>query len=105
MPAIASIPARSLFQEAHPIALEGTRLRIEFPRSASFHRNLAGDEKNSSQLAEALYELTGARLSLEFVIAEAPVDVDEPVAEAEPPPGNDLISLLKDEFDAREVEE
>jgi len=105
VPAIASIPARSLFQEAHPVALEGTRLKIEFPRSASFHRNLAGDEKNSSQLAEALYELTGARLSLEFVIAEAPADEAVPVAEGEPPPGNDLFSLLKDEFDAREVEE
>ena len=46
VPAIASIPTRSLFQEARPVALEGTRLKIEFPRSASFHRNLAGDEKN-----------------------------------------------------------
>ena len=105
VPAIASIPARSLFQEAHPVALEGTRLRIEFPRNASFHRNLAGDEKNSSQLAEALYELTGARLSLEFVLAEVAADEGEPGAEVEPPPEADLISLLKDTLDAHEVED
>jgi len=104
VPAIASIPTRSLFQEARPVALEGTRLKIEFPRSASFHRNLAGDEKNSSQLADALYELTGARLSFEFVITEAPPAESEPGSQSEPPPSDDLISLLKDKFDAHEVE-
>jgi len=104
VPAIASIPTRSLFQEARPVALEGARLKIEFPRSASFHRNLAGDEKNSSQLADALYELTGARLSFEFVITEAPPAESEPGSQSEPPPSDDLISLLKDKFDAHEVE-
>ena len=105
VPAISSIPARSLFQEAHPVALEGKRLRIEFPRSASFHRKLAGDEKNASQLADALYELTGARLSFEFVLTEAPAEDVEPGAEPETPPEEDLISLLKDTLDAHEVDE
>jgi DNA polymerase-3 subunit gamma/tau len=105
VPAIASIPTRSIFQEAHPVALEGSLLRIEFPRSASFHRKLAEDEKNSSQLAEALYELTGARLRFEFALAEEPAEQGETVTETEPPPEEDLISLFKDTFDATEVDE
>jgi DNA polymerase-3 subunit gamma/tau len=106
LPAIASIPTRSLFQEARPVALEGTRLRIEFPLSAAFHRNLAEDEKNSAQLAEALYELTGARLSFEFVLAEERAE-SEAVSEEKPAQSaeDELISLLKDTLDAREVEE
>ncbi|MHB8059401.1 MAG: DNA polymerase III subunit gamma/tau, partial [Gaiellaceae bacterium] len=78
VPAIASIPSRSIFQEAHPVALEGTRLSIEFPHSASFHRKMAADEKNANQLSEAIYELTGARLSLEFVVAEKAASEEKP---------------------------
>jgi len=33
---------------------------------------MAADEKNTIQLADAIYELTGARLSLEFTVAEKP---------------------------------
>ena len=104
VPAIASIPARSIFQEAHPIALEGSRLSVEFPHSASFHRKMAADEKNTIQLADAIYELTGARLSLEFTVAEKPAS-EEKVEAAERTPEEDLISLLKNTLDAHEVEE
>jgi DNA polymerase-3 subunit gamma/tau len=104
VPAIASIPSRSIFQEAHPVALEGTRLSIEFPHSASFHRKMAADEKNANQLAEAIYELTGARLSLEFVVAEKAAN-EEKESPPERTPEEDLISLLKDTLDAHEVEE
>ncbi|MGZ4463003.1 MAG: hypothetical protein ACXVZP_09195, partial [Gaiellaceae bacterium] len=103
LPAIASIPTRSLFQEAHPVALEGSQLRIEFPRGASFHRNLAEDERNLEQLQEALYQVTGARFRLELVLgdgqsggeAEQPAEVSE----------EQLVSLFKDTFDARELDE
>ncbi len=104
VPAIASIPSRSIFQEAHPVALEGSRLSIEFPYSASFHRKMAADEKNARQLAEAIYELTGARLSFEFTVAEKPAS-EEKADAVERTPEEDLISLFKDTFDAHEVEE
>jgi DNA polymerase-3 subunit gamma/tau len=104
VPAIASIPSRSIFQEAHPVALEGSRLSIEFPYSASFHRKMAADEKNAGQLAEAIYELTGARLSFEFAVAEKPAS-EEKADAVERTPEEDLISLFKDTFDAHEVEE
>ncbi len=86
------------------MALEGSRLSIEFPHSASFHRKMATDEKNTSQLAAAIFELTGARLSFEFVVAETPAS-EEKADVAEPTPEEDLISLLKDTLDASEVED
>jgi len=105
VPAIASIPTRSIFQEARPVTLEGSRLSIEFPHSASFHRKMAADEKNASQLAAAIYELTGARLSFEFKVAEKAASEGEEDAAAEPTPEEDLISLFKDTLDAHEVED
>jgi DNA polymerase III gamma/tau subunit len=105
VPAIASIPTRSIFQEAHPVTLEGSRLSIEFPHSASFHRKMAADEKNAAQLSAAIYELTGARLSLEFVVAEKAASETKEDTSAELTPEEDLISLLKDTFDAQEAED
>jgi DNA polymerase-3 subunit gamma/tau len=106
VPAIASIPTRSIFQEARPVALEGSRLSIEFPNSASFHRKMAADEKNAAQLSAAIFELTGARLSFDFTVAEkAPTSEEKQDASAEPTPEEDLISLLKDTLDAHEVED
>ena len=99
-----SIPTRSIFQEAHPVALEGSRLSIEFPHSAAFHCKMATEEKNRNQLADAIYELTGASLSFEFVVTEKPA-TEEKTKAAERTPEEDLISLLKDTLDAREVEE
>ena len=106
VPAIASIPTRSIFQEARPVALEGSRLSIEFPNSASFHRKMAADEKNAAQLSAAIFELTGVRLSFDFTVAEkAPTSEEKQDASAEPTPEEDLISLLKDTLDAHEVED
>ena len=105
VPAIASIPTRSIFQEARPITLEGSRLSIEFPHSASFHRKMAADEKNAAQLSAAIYELTGARLSFEFIVAEKAASETKEDTSTEPTPEEDLISLLKDTFDAQEAED
>lgn len=105
VPAVASIPTRSIFQEARPVTLEGSHLRVEFPHSASFHRKLAAEEKNAGQLADAIYELTGARLSFEFTLAEKPASEEKPDTNGEAAPEEDLISLLKDTLDAHEVDD
>ncbi|WP_410967369.1 hypothetical protein, partial [Salmonella sp. SAL4436] len=52
-----SIPTSSVLAEAKPVALDGDALTIEFPPSAAFHRKLAEEEKNSTLLREALYEV------------------------------------------------
>ncbi|HET7759464.1 MAG TPA: hypothetical protein VFK62_06035, partial [Gaiellaceae bacterium] len=98
-----SIPTASVLREAHPKDLAGDTLTVEFPREASFHRQLAEEPKNATLLADALYEVTGRRLALEFEVGENGGEVepepDEPVSE------EDIIELMKGTFDAREVSE
>jgi DNA polymerase-3 subunit gamma/tau len=97
-----SIPTASVLREAHPKDLAGDTLTVEFPSEASFHRQLAEEPKNATLLAEALYEVTGRRLALEFEVGENGGEVepepDEPVSE------EDIIELMKGTFDAREVD-
>jgi DNA polymerase-3 subunit gamma/tau len=95
-----SIPTASMLREAHPAALADDRLTLEFPASAAFHRQLAEEPKNADLLAETLFEVTGRRLQLEFALGE---NGDEP--EEEPPSEEDFVALIKETFDAREVDE
>jgi DNA polymerase-3 subunit gamma/tau len=98
-----SIPTASMLREAHPSQLAEDRLTVEFPAAASFHRQLAEEPKNATLLAEALYEVTGRKLALDFALGEnggdGPEEEDEPAGEEE------IVQLMKDTFDAREVEE
>jgi DNA polymerase-3 subunit gamma/tau len=98
-----SIPTASMLREARPAALADETLTLEFPPTAGFHRKLAEEPKNANLLREALYEVTGRKLALEFVLGEAGAAADH--ADHEPPSEEQLIALLKDEFDAREVED
>ena len=98
-----SIPAASVLREAHPAQLTADMLTIEFPKSASFHRQLAEEEKNATLLKEALYEVTGRRLGVAFAEGETrsepAADEDEPLSEEH------ILELVKETFDAREREE
>jgi DNA polymerase III subunit gamma/tau len=104
LPAVAerSIPTSSVLGEARPTALAEDRLVLEFPPAASFHRNLAEEPKNVDLLAEVLYEVTGRRLKIEFVVGEG---AEEEQAEETPATEEEIISLMKSTFDAREVDE
>jgi DNA polymerase-3 subunit gamma/tau len=98
-----SIPAASVYREAHLAGLTGDTLTVEFPRSAEFHRQLAEEPKNATLLAEALYEVTGRRLALAFALGAN--GEPEPPAEAEAPAGEErILELLTETFDARERE-
>jgi DNA polymerase-3 subunit gamma/tau len=99
-----SIPTASMLREAHPAGLAGDTLTLEFPRNADFHRQRAEEPKNATLLADALYEVTGRRLALTFELGANGGDGEEP-AEEEPAGEDDLVSLIKETFDAREVEE
>jgi DNA polymerase III gamma/tau subunit len=95
-----SIPTASVLREAHPAELAADLLTIEFPASAAFHRRLAEEPKNATLLQDALYEVTGRRLSVDFAVGEDGEEVpEEPVSEEE------FVSLFKDTFDASEVDE
>jgi DNA polymerase-3 subunit gamma/tau len=104
LPAVAerSIPTSSVLGEAKPAALAEDRLVLEFPPAASFHRNLAEEPKNAELLAEVLYEVTGRKLKIEFVVGEGG-EGEEP--EEAPATEEEIISLMKSTFDAREVDD
>jgi len=105
VPAVAerSIPISTVLGEARPTGLTGDTLTIEFPASASFHRQLAEEPKNATMLADALYEVTGRRLSLAFAVGDAEA---EGTGELEGPAGEDrILELLKSDLGAVEREE
>jgi hypothetical protein len=98
-----SIPAESVLREARPVALADDELTLEFPAEAEFHRRLAEDPKNATVLREALYQVTGRKLGVLFVLGEKrePEEHDDHA----PPSEEDLVALFKETFDAREVDE
>ena len=98
-----SIPVASLLGEARPASLEAEMLTLEFPASADFHRRQAEEPKNVGVIRDALYEVTGHRLAVTLALGagddELAEDEDEELTE------DALISMFKDTFDAKEVEE
>ncbi len=98
-----SIPTASVFKEGRPVALGGDALTVEFPAAAAFHRQLGEDPKNAGLLKEALYEVTGRRLSVEFTVGEDGGETEEP--DEEPAGEERILELMKQTFDAREVDE
>jgi DNA polymerase III gamma/tau subunit len=97
-----SIPIGKTLAEAHPAALAGDTLTLEFPQTASFHLKLAEDPKNSAMLREALYEVTGRKLAVAFELGEGGHAHDDDEA---PSSEDDVLELMKSTFDARELDE
>src|SRR3954471_3418778 len=97
-----SIPIGKTLAEAHPAGLAGETLTLEFPQSASFHLKLAEDPKYVALLRDALYEVTGRKLAVDFALGEisrSREDDDVPATE------EDVVELMKSTFDARELDE
>ena len=95
-----SIPTASVLREARLAGLADDRLTLEFPSSADFHRKLAEDPKNATLLADALYEVTGRKLAVAFQLGEHTEEAaEEPLGEDE------ILELVKETFDARELKE
>ena len=104
VPAVAekSIPTSSLLGDARPAELDGDLLTVEFAPSAGFKRTQAEDPKNVAMLRDALYEVTGRKLTIEFVVGES--DDGEDVSLEEPAGEEHFLELMKETFDARERE-
>src|SRR5437868_314547 len=99
-----SVPTGALVRAGRPATLEADRLTLEFPASAEATMKFAREPKNASILQDALYEVTGRKLAVEFELGEGD---HEEAEEAEPQitSEEDFVSLIKDTFDAREVED
>ena len=89
-----------MLREAHPAELAGDTLTLEFPAAASFHRNLAEEPKNATLLLDALYEVTGRRFALAFVVNE---NGEREPEEQRRLSEEELVEEIKQTFDAREV--
>jgi DNA polymerase III subunit gamma/tau len=96
------IPVASVLREAQPAQLLDDTLTVEFPGGATFHRQVAEEPKNATLLAEALYEVTGRHLALEFALGEHTAVDDEP---DEPPGEERILELMRETLDARDREE
>ena len=96
-----SIPVASLLTEAKPTHLGEDTLTLEFPAGADFHRRQVAEPQNIGLLREALYEVTGLKLAVVLETGEGSLDEEAD----ELPLGEDkLIEVLKERFDAEEVE-
>ena len=95
-----SVPTASVLREAHPSGLAGDTLTLEFPASASFHRNLAEEPKNATLLVDALYEVTGRRFAVAFAVGE---NGESEPQEQRTLSEEELVEELKQTFDAHEV--
>jgi DNA polymerase-3 subunit gamma/tau len=97
-----SIPAGAMLAEARPAKLDGDTLTLEFPPKAAFHREQAEEPKNAALLGDALYEVTGRRLSV--VYAEGAEREPKAKQAEQPATEEEIVELVKSTFDAREVE-
>src|SRR4029453_17018290 len=97
-----SIPTGSMLREAHPVALSEDRLTVEFSAEGEFHRKLAEEPKNIGILRDALYEVTGRHLTPEFTVGER--RSEEAESEEQQLGEEELVTLLKETFDAKEVD-
>jgi DNA polymerase-3 subunit gamma/tau len=96
------IPTAAVLAKARPSGLEGDTLTVEFPAAASFQAKLAEEPRNTTVLRDALYEVTGRKLAVAFEVGEG--SHEEPADEG-PVSEDELFELMKETFDAREVED
>jgi DNA polymerase-3 subunit gamma/tau len=97
-----SIPVATLLGEAHPVSLEGDTLTLEFAPAADFHRRQVEELRNVTLLSDALHEVTGRKLAVQTTVGAGPAAASE---DDEPRSEEDFLSLLKDTFNAQEVED
>ncbi len=94
----------TLFDEARPLGIDEERsmLRIGFPPSAKFNKKKAESSANLERMTEAVGAIVGTRLrpAYELIADESQAADSESSAEMSE---EDLIDLIKDNFDASEV--
>ncbi len=99
-----SIPISTLLVEARPVEISGDTLTIEFAPAAGFHRvaDRGAEEPGDARATRSTRSPAGAsRIETVIGAAPEPTEPEDPRELSE----EDVISLLKDTFDAEEVEE
>ena len=101
-----SPPLQSLMQLASPRSLADGEVVLAFPRSHQFALRTADSESNREVLESVLGQAVGTPVRVRLEVAAADAE-PQPTAAAAPEPVNesDLLTELKEKFDAREIEE
>ncbi len=94
----------TLFDEAKPLAIDEERsmVRIGFPDSAKFNKKKAESSANVERMTEAITLIVGSRLRPTYELIEGDEQQAAPEAPAEVSE-DDLVDMIKDNFDATEV--
>ena len=94
----------TLFDEARPLGIDEERsmLRIGFPPSAKFNKKKAESSANLERMTEAVGAIVGTRLRPAYELIEDESQAADSESSAEMSE-EDLIDLIKDNFDASEV--
>jgi DNA polymerase-3 subunit gamma/tau len=94
----------TLFDDARPLAIDEERsiLRIGFPASAKFNKRKAESPANIERMSQAIAAISGHDLRPAYELIEAENEAAPPKGSAEVTE-EDLIDLIKDNFDASEV--
>jgi DNA polymerase-3 subunit gamma/tau len=94
----------TLFDEAKPLGIDEERsmLRIGFPASAKFNKKKAEAKGNIERMTEAISAIVGQPLRPAYELIESD-EQDAAPAESNEMNEEDMIDLIKDNFDATEV--
>jgi DNA polymerase III subunit gamma/tau len=94
----------TLFDEARPLGIDEERsmLRIGFPASAKFNKKKAESPANVERMTEAVGAIVGTRMRPAYELIEGESQATDSQDSAEMSE-DDLIDLIKDNFDASEV--
>jgi hypothetical protein len=95
----------SLFDAARPLGVDEERslLRIGFPAAAKFNKRKAEAPPNVELIAESLQAIVGARLKPTYELIEGEPSGPRQGDGATAMPEEEIIELLKANFDASEV--
>jgi DNA polymerase III subunit gamma/tau len=94
----------TLFEGARPLGIveERSVLRIGFPASAKFNKRKAEAPPNVERMTETIHAITGVRLRPAYELTEEESgEVGEEPTELS---DDDLIEIIKTNFDAREID-
>jgi DNA polymerase III subunit gamma/tau len=94
----------TLFEGARPLGIneERSMLRIGFPASAKFNKRKAEAPANVERMTETIHAITGVRLRPAYELTEEESgEVGEDLTEMS---DDDLIEMIKTNFDAREID-
>jgi DNA polymerase-3 subunit gamma/tau len=90
----------ALLEETRPVSVDGPQITVAFAPDAAYLLRKADDEEYRACVAEAIRQVTGAKLRVSYVLAEAGAATPEAVVA---PTDQEWVQRFVAEFDAEEI--